>query len=157
MADPQTNSRFGPDLKEMLAGITAAIRAAWPDVLKVYADRNLIEDSFTPRAVIVPDGVTMIAGGSDPASSTIKMVLQQYRFSIFLVERITDSMDVIERKIDRADALIGQLMASRQFLGAYELPLVPRVELAEEEPDRAVSILQIDFEVQCQNWKHEAV
>lgn len=152
-----TNSRFGDDLKAIIEGITADIRTAWPDVIKVYADRNLMDDPNTPRAVIVPAGVQMIAGGSDPASSGIKTILQRYAFSIFLVERVTDKMDVIERKIDRADAMVGQLMANRQYLSVYELPIVTQVVIAEEEPDRKESVLQIDFEVQAVNYKHEAV
>lgn len=152
-----TNSNFGTDLKAIIAGIVDAIREAWPDVVKVHVDRNIIEDPTTPRAVIVPGGVNMISGGSDPGSSTIKTVLQQFSFSIFLIERITEGADIIGDKIDRADALIDELMASSQFLGTYELPMVPRVELAEEEPDMKRTVLQIDFEVQCLNWKHGAV
>jgi hypothetical protein len=151
-----TKSRFADDFKAILAGIENDIRAAWPDVLKVHADRNVIEDPTTPRAVIVPDGVTMISGGSDPASSGIKTVLQQFRFSIFLIDRMTPNQDVIAVKVDRADLLIEQLMESRQYIGVYELPQVTRVELAEQEPDPRYSILQIDFECQTLNWKHEA-
>jgi hypothetical protein len=151
-----TNSKFGDDYRAVLAGIVAAIRAAWPDVIKVYADRNLIEDPNTPRAVVVPGDIDMISGGSDPRSSGIKTILQVFPFSIFLVERITQDMDVIERKVSRADALIDQLMADVQFLGVYELPQVTAVKMAEEEPDPKVMILQIDFNVQCLNWKHGA-
>lgn len=156
MAVALTNSKFGNDYRIILAGIVTAIRAAWPDVIKVYADRNVIEDPNTPRAVIVPGDIEMISGGSDPRSSGIKTILQVFPFSIFLVERITASMDVIEHKVNRADALIDQLMSDVKFLGVYELPQVTAVKMAEEEPDPKVMILQIDFTVQALNWKHGA-
>lgn len=150
-----TQSRFGEDYLAILAGIVDAINAAWPDVTKVYADRNVLEDHVTPRAVIVPGDIDFISGGSDPQSSTIKTVLQVFPFSIFLIERYTGGMDVIEHKVGRADLLIAQLMANRQFLTAYELPQVTGVKMAEEEPDPKSIITQIDFRVQCLNWKHE--
>lgn len=147
-----TNSKFGDDLKVVIAGIVADITAACPDVQKIYVDRSLNEAAHSRFAVVVPGGVQM---GFEEAS--LPTVLQSASFSIYWVEKVTDDDAVIANKIDRADAIIDQLMAAIHYLGIYELPMVPRVIFAEQEPSRDRSILQIDFTVRWVNWRHAAL
>lgn len=149
-----TYSRFGDDFRTLIEGITLAIKTAWPDVPKVYADRNLIEDANRPRAVIVPVALDYSKG---QGVSTVRTVAQVYQFSIFLVESITQSMDVIERKATRADALIYELMKNDRFLNVFMEPMITAVGLAEEEPDPKQSVLRVDFTCYTENWRHGAV
>ena len=143
-------SQFGTDFNAIVAGIVAACRAAWDDVPRVFPDRTVIEERALPYAVIVPTDISMSVG----QDNTLKTVLQSFEFAIYLVEAVTPGMDVLAHKVTRCDDLIAELMADIRFLDTYELPIVPSVTLAEDEPNPNRMVTAMMFRCQCLNWKH---
>lgn len=125
---------------ELREAVRLAVVNAWSPT-KIHYSSAVLTQSQTPYAVIRLDSVPM-------EWVTVSDVEQRYRFEVWLVDKWAADAVLEDVKVEKANALISALMASKYFATYGMLPLIGQVAFEEsDDPNEPTYMVQVDFEV----------
>ncbi len=127
---------------ELREAVRLAVVAAW-NPSKIHYGTAQLEQSVVPYAVIRLDSVPM-------EWLSVSDVQQSYKYECWLVDKWVADAVLEDLKVEKANALIAQLMTSELFATYGMMPLVSNVSFDEsDDPNEPLYLVQVDFEVVC--------